>query len=143
MFLDIADNHAPLKKKREKGISSLWITPKLKRLMFQRDKLKKLASRFLTDGIWTSYKHMKNKVNYEIRNTKMNYYNAFFKDNRRNIKNTWKGINRLIGNESEFNKITQLDTGYSVSTDPIEISNILNTHFSKIGPSLTSEIKNT
>ena len=59
------------------------------------------------------------------------------------MKNTWKGINRLIGNESEFNKITQLDTGYSVSTDPIEISNILNTHFSKIGPSLASEIKDT
>ena len=59
------------------------------------------------------------------------------------MKNTWKGINRLIGNESEFNKITQLDTGYSVSTDPIEISNILNTHFSKIGPSLASEIRNT
>ena len=51
-------------------------------------------------------------------------------DNRRNIKNTWKGINRLIGNEPKFNKITQLDTGETVNTDPIEISNILNTHFS-------------
>ena len=76
-------------------------------------------------------------------NAKMNYYNAFFKDNRRNIKNTWKGINRLIGNEPKFNKITQLDTGDTVNTDPIEISNILNTHFSKIGPSLASEIKDT
>ena len=73
----------------------------------------------------------------------MNYYNAFFKHYRKNIKNTWKGINRLIGNESKFNKITQLDTGDSLSTDPIEISNILNTHFSKIGPSLASEIQNT
>ena len=84
---------------------------------------------------------MKNKVNYEIKNAKINYYNAFFKDNRKNIKNTWKGINGLIGNESKFNKITQLDTGDTVSTDPIEISNILNTHFSRIGPSLASEIK--
>ena len=58
-------------------------------------------------------------------------------------KNTWKEINRLIGNESKFNKITQLDTGDTVITDPTEISNILNTHFSKIGPSLASEIKDT
>ena len=58
-------------------------------------------------------------------------------------KNTWKGINRLIGNESKFNKTTQLDTGDTVITDPIEISNILNTFFSKIGPSLASEIKDT
>ena len=110
-----------------KGISSPWITitPELKRLMFQRDKLNKLASRFPTDGNWTSYKQMKTKVNYEIKNSKMNYYNAFFKNNRRNIKNTWKGINRLIGNERKFNKITQLDTGDTVNTDLIEISNIL------------------
>ena len=56
--------------------------------MFQRDELKKIASSFPTDGNWTSYKHRKNKVNYEIKNAKLNYYNAFFKDNRRNIKNT-------------------------------------------------------
>ena len=104
--------------------------------MFQRDKLK-ISSRFPTGDNWTSYKHLKKKVNYEIKNAKMNYYNAFFKDNRRNIKNTWKGINRLIGNEPKFNKITQLDTGDTVNTDPIEISNILNTHFSKIGPFLS------
>ena len=62
--------------------------------MFQRDKFKKLAWRFPTDGNWTSYKHMKNKFNYEIKNAEMNYYNAFFKGNRRKIKNTWKGIKR-------------------------------------------------
>ena len=37
---------------------------------------------------------MKNKFNYEIKNAEMNYYNAFFKGNRRKIKNTWKGIKR-------------------------------------------------
>ena len=42
-----------------------------------------------------------------------------------------------------FNKITQVDTEDTVSTDPIEISNILATYFSKIGPSLASEIQNT
>ena len=42
-----------------------------------------------------------------------------------------------------MNKITQLDTGDTVNNDPIEVSNILNTHFSKIGPSFASEIKDT
>ena len=54
--------------------------------MFQRDKLKKIAWRFPTDVNWTSYKHMNNKVNYEIKKAKINYYNAYFKGNRRNIK---------------------------------------------------------
>ena len=86
---------------------------------------------------------MKNKVNYEIKNAKLNYYNAFFKENCRNIKNTWRGINRLIGNESKSTKITQLETEDTISTDPIAISNILNTHFSQIGPFLASEIQDT
>ena len=86
---------------------------------------------------------MKNKVTYEIKKAKINYYNAFFKGNRRNIKNTQKGINRITGNECKFTKITKLDTGDTVSTYPIEISDIPNIHFSKIGPSLVSEIKNT
>ena len=112
-------------------------------LMFHRNKLNKIASRFPTDVNWTSYKRMKNKVNYEIKNAKLNYYNAFFKENCRNIKNTWKGINRLIANETKHTKITQLETEDTISTDPIEISNILNTHFSQIGPSLASEIQDT
>ena len=37
----------------------------------------------------------------------------------------------------------QSETENTISTDPIEISNILNTHFSQIGPSLASEIQDT
>ena len=116
MFLGIADYHAPLKKRRVRGISSPWITPELKKLMFQRDKLIKIASSFPTDVNWTSYKNLKNKVNYEIKKAKMNYFNKFFKENCRNKKNTWKGIlNRLIGSESKSTKSTQLETdrGYN------------------------------
>ena len=39
--------------------------------------------------------------------------------------------------------ITQLDTGDTVRTDPIQISSMLKTHFSKKWPSLASEIKST
>ena len=79
-----------------------------------------------------------------MKNAKMNYYNAFFKDNHRKIKSTWKGISRLIGNESKFsNKDNSAGHwGYStVGTDPIEMSNILNTYFSEIGPSIPYPLK--
>ena len=42
MFLGIANYHAQLKKTRVREFSSPWITPELKKkIMFQRDKLKK------------------------------------------------------------------------------------------------------
>ena len=131
MFSGVADYHAPLKKRRVRGISFPWITPELKKLMFQRDKLKKIASKFPTDLNWTSYKHLRNKDNYEIKNAKTNYYNTFFKENSRNVKTTWRGINSLIGKGSNSTKITKLETGDNVYTDPIKISNVLNTHFSE------------
>ena len=79
MFLDIADYHVPLKKKRLRGISSPLINSGAKKANVSKRQTQKIASRFPTDDNWTSYKHMKNKVNYEIKNAKMNYYNAFFK----------------------------------------------------------------
>ena len=64
---------------------------------------------------------------YEIKTGKINYYNAFFKESWRIIK-----IDRLIniGNESKSTKITRLEREDTITTDPIEIINILNTHFS-------------
>ena len=87
------------------------------------------------------YRHKRNKVNYEIKKPQTNYYNTLFKENARNIKNTWKGINNLIGRGSKTTKITKLETDYNVYTDPNEISNVLNGHFSKIGPSLAIEFQ--
>ena len=54
-------------------------------------------------------------------------------------------ISRFVAGRANpiVTKITKLDTGDTVSTDPIEISDMPNTHFPKIGPSLVSEIKNT
>ena len=44
IFEYIADSNAPLKKKRVKGKFAPWITPELKHDMFERDRLKKVAS---------------------------------------------------------------------------------------------------
>ena len=38
MFLPVADKHAPLKKKRVRGLKCLWITNTLKKQMFERDR---------------------------------------------------------------------------------------------------------
>ena len=61
--------------------------------MFQRDRLKKVASRSRSDADWTYYKQQKNKVNCNVKKAKITYYNNYFKDNSSNIRNTWRGIN--------------------------------------------------
>ena len=42
MFLNICDSHAPYPRKKVGNSNSPWLTPDLKKLMFERDKAKKI-----------------------------------------------------------------------------------------------------
>ena len=44
------------------------------------------------------YKFYRNKIIYLTRLSKANYYQSFFDLNICNMRQTWKGINELIGN---------------------------------------------
>ena len=83
IFMQVADSHAPLKTTRVRGNFGPWITPNLKNL-FQRNKLKKLASRSQNHTDWN------NLVNYTLKAeiARVEYYNNCFKENSPNIKNT-------------------------------------------------------
>ena len=52
----------------------------------------------------------------KIKIAKTNYYNTLFKENSRNVKNTWKGINNLIGKGPKTTKATKLETDDNVYT---------------------------
>ena len=52
-------------------------------------------------------------------------------------------INELIGKEPRSTKISQLDIVENIITDPNDVSNRLNSHFSQIGPPLSSTIQET
>ena len=88
MFLNICDSHAPFRRKKVRSSNSPWLTPDLKKLMFERDKAKKLASRVGSSETWMHFKALRNTVNITIKKAKVEYYNSFFKDNRGNIIRT-------------------------------------------------------
>ena len=54
-----------------------WLTAEIKRMIFERDKLKRAAINNL-DAHWTEYKIARNNVNANIRKAKTNYYKRFF-----------------------------------------------------------------
>ena len=75
-----------------------------------------------------------------IKKAKVSHYNSFFKNNRGNIKNTWKGINTIFGKIPQATRIHSLKLGDTIYTIPDEISNRLNHHFCSVGPILANEI---
>ena len=103
-------------------------------MMFERDKLKRAAIINNSDAHWTEYKIARNNVNANIRKAKTNYYKRYFETNLGDIKKSWKGVNSILGRNLPTTEINRIDVGDNSSTNPLEISNALNYHFTHIGP---------
>ena len=140
IFLKISNIHAPLRKRKIRNTFAPWLTPELKRQMFERDKLKKIATKFKTDENWTNYKRVRNRVNANIKSAKVAYYNNYFNENLGNIKNAWKGVNMIMGKDSLSTEIKDITVDGMSYTSPSEICNVLNAHFVQVGPNLANSI---
>jgi len=79
-----------------------------------------------------------------LKKAKVSYYNSFFKNNRGNIKNTWKGINTIFGkipqSTKSHSRLLQKMVIPFILNYPDEISNGLNHRSCSIGPMLANWI---
>jgi hypothetical protein len=69
----------------------------LKKLMFERDNLKKKATVSKTSRSWELYQKARNKTNNKIWEAKRNYYITNINTSKGNSKATWKIINSMLG----------------------------------------------
>ena len=65
---------------------------------------------------------------------------TFNRENSKNINQTWKGINNLLGNNLSTTSIKNIEYNNANYTTPDEIGNALNSHFTEIGPKLSSQL---
>ena len=65
--------------------------------MLKRDKLKKMANKLKTEKSWQDYKMIRNKVNANIKSSKIQYCNSYFNENFKSTKQAWKGVNEILG----------------------------------------------
>ena len=79
LFLTVVAKCAPIRTKRVRSSKCPWVTPQLKKYMYERDKSKKKAT--ITNDPWdcTNFKKILNKVNNKIKNAKEMYYKSAFK----------------------------------------------------------------
>jgi len=108
--------------------------------MWERDQTKRIATVTIDELKWTEYRRPKNRVNHCIEAFKKAYYHSYFEDNVGKAKPTWNGINTLLSRKKNFAQATKLIIGEAEITDPHEVSNSLNRHFTDIGPNLASQI---
>ena len=68
MFMSVTDKHAPLKRRRVKHHSMPWVDSDIKKLMIERDRMKRKFVVTKNDDFWNEYKRLRNKVNLALRN---------------------------------------------------------------------------
>ena len=138
MFLRLIDKHAPPRTIRARNKPSPLLNSQIEQQMFERDWLEKKAEKSGKIEDWAAYKKKKNFVNKELKRIKKDYYKGKLKETSGDQRETWKTLNELMGKKSNSTQINELQTPESIS-QPQEVANYLNTHFTEIGSKLVSE----
>ncbi|CAH3139671.1 unnamed protein product, partial [Porites lobata] len=107
--------HAPLRSisnRKQKFLAKPWLTAGLRKSIRVKNNL------FYTLD-QDKYKFYRNKIIYLTRLSKANYCQSFFDLNICNMRQTWKGINEVIGNCKKKNKRNSTN---SICSNPKEVS---------------------
>ena len=142
LFLSVCDKQAPVKTERTRPTKSPWITTILKKRMNVRDRLKKKAIKTENTSIWNQFRKLKNQVNQEIKSAKKAYYNNAFNNCAGDQRKTWKTINELTSRKSNKTVIYEIQYQGQKTNSQAEVSELLNTFFVEIGPSLSRNVAN-
>ena len=101
MFLSTASNHAPLIEKRSRGIDCPWMNGKIKKTIRERDHCLIKARRTNADEHWATYRHLRNLVTRQIRDSKSKYNRRMLEENNNDPKGFWKMIKRILPGEKK------------------------------------------
>ena len=77
-----------------------------------------------------------------MKKSKQNYFTKYFESNIKNLKNTWKGIKRIISlKNSASSSPNLLNVNNELANDPLKIANVFNNYYSSGGEKTQSKIK--
>ena len=91
LFIDVANQHTPLKRIRTKHASKPWITNDLKELMAERDYALRVAKRSGNQEQWNEYRRLKNFTNRKIKSAEALHYKNLI-ESAENPKDMWRSL---------------------------------------------------
>ena len=105
-----------------------WITEEIfRKLKLKSKTFKKYIKCKNTQGnlkntLFTKYKSLKNEITSLLRNSKKDYYNRYFTNNKRSLRKTWEGIKEIINIKSSKAKNPSfIKDGNIIHSDDISI----------------------
>lgn len=143
LFSEVADDHAPIRKRRIKGTPLPWMNNKIRDSMQKRDYFHRKARKSNTSNDWNTYRELRNTVNRLIKSTKSKYYCDKINEAKGDSKKIWEAVNEACHRNSKSQTAQCIiSDGVQYST-PKSIASVMNSFFASIGGLLADKIPNT
>ena len=144
----ILDKYLPLKKLTKQKLkfkTKPWITPGLQKSISVKNKLLtkviKLKEPTLKNEAHTKYKLYRNMLATLLKRSKRTYFSSFFQNHVNDLKNTWKGIKRIISLKDSRSTVPSTNIKDNISLiNPKDIADAFNNYFSNVATGITSSI---
>ena len=140
LFTDIVDEHAPIKKRRVKGVPLPWMNNKLSEMMKDRDYHHRKAIKSSCTYQWQLYKRLRNLVNREVKLAKSTYYCNLIQEAQGNASGLWKAVNEASSRNQKSSVPQCIITDGVQHSTPKSIASTLNSFFASIGKVLADRI---
>ena len=140
LFLEVADSHAPIKRRRVKGIHPPWMTQAISEGMRSRDYHNDKAIKTRSSYHWHMFKQQRNYVNNEIKTSKSNYYVRQIEESKGGGNKVWKAVNEAASRKCKSSNPTCIVSDGVHYTTPKSIATVLNEYFVQIGQFLADKL---
>ena len=140
LFNDVADTHAPMKKRPVKGQWTPWITNKPIEIRRDSDYHHRKARISGSRYHWNMYKKLRNYANREERQLKSTYFCNLIDDSKSDSSRMWKALKQVLPSK-DVKEVQGIKSKKRVFTKPGDIAQTLNKHVSTIRQKLARDFK--
>ena len=145
----ILDKHAPFRKvpkNKLKFRDKPWITSGIQKSIQVKNKYFtkyiKLKDPEKKNEAHFVYKKYRNLISTILKESKRTYFTRYFQENLNDLKNTWKGIKKIICLKSSQSSLpTAITIKGKTIVHPTEIANSFNDYFTNVAVNIQSSIK--
>ena len=140
LFSEIADLHAPVKRRRIRGVPLPWLNNKIREVIKDRDFHHRKAVKTNSVFHWACYRKLRNRVNRKAKTAKSKYYCDLILEAKGDSGKIWKAVNDVSSRKTKSSSPQCIVIEGVEHTIPASIASVLNCYFASIGRSLANKI---
>ena len=142
LFLNILDQHAPIKTKVVKTTQVPHMTKEWKCLIYQRNMTYNTYCQNRSMSNWERYRKLRNKCSNMSKSALKNYFTRNCEEDKNGkSKKFWRVIKPFFSKKAKTSESIQLEVNGNIISDPQEVAEAFNSHYLSVAKSIGANSK--